>query len=64
MDESGIPDIKALMVFTSDQVEIDAENPPIPAIKVKQLKDFLRQKAKEKPISATGLAAVKAILPK
>jgi hypothetical protein len=33
-------------------------------MRLKQLKDFLRQKAKEKPISQVQLAAVKAALPK
>lgn len=63
MDEPEIPDIKGLMVFASDQVEIDGEDSPIPALKIKQLKDFMRQKAKEKPITQMQLAGVKAALP-
>ena len=63
MDESEIPDIKALMVFTSDQVEIDAQDAPFPAMKLKQLKDFMRQKAKEKPITQLQLGGIKAALP-
>jgi hypothetical protein len=51
------------MVFTSDQVEIDAGDSPIPAIKVKQLKDFIRQRAKERLITQAQLAEVKAALP-
>jgi len=63
MEESEIPEINALMVFTSDGVEIEGEDAPIPAMKLKQIKDFFRQKAKEKPISQMQLAAVKALLP-
>lgn len=63
MDESQIPAIKPLIVFTNDEVEIDAENAPIPVMKVKQLKDFIRQRAKEKPIGQLQLAAVKEALP-
>jgi hypothetical protein len=63
MDESEIPETIALMVFTSDQVEIDAGDSPIPAIKVKQLKDFIRQRAKERLITQAQLAEVKAALP-
>jgi len=63
MDESDIPEINALMVFTHDEVEIDAEDAPVPVMKLKQIKDFFRQKAKEKPISQPQLAAVKAALP-
>ena len=62
-DESEIPDIKALIVFTSDEIEIDAEDAPVPTMKVRQLKDFMRQKAKEKPITQMQLAAIKAALP-
>ena len=63
MDESDIPEINALLVFTSDEVEIDSADAPIPALKLKQIKDFFRQKAKEKPIGQTQLAAVRAALP-
>lgn len=64
MEETEIPNINALMVFTSDNIEIDADEAPIPALKLKQIKDFFRQKAKEKPIGQMQLAAVKDALPK
>ncbi|NWG06814.1 MAG: hypothetical protein HXY35_09035 [Chloroflexi bacterium] len=63
MDDSTIPDINAMMVFTSDNVEIEPADTPIPAMRLKQIKDFFRQKAKEKPISQEQLAAIKAALP-
>ena len=63
MEESEIPEINALIVFTNDATQVDAEGAPIPALKLKQLKDFFRQKAKEKPIGQMQLAAVKAVLP-
>lgn len=63
MDESDIPEIRPLMVFTSEAVEIDGEAASIPAMRLKQIKDFIRQKAKEKPIRPGQLAAVKAALP-
>ncbi len=64
MDESEIPEIKALLVFTSDDIEIDADaqRAPIPALKVKQLKDFMRQKAKEKVISTAALNTIRTSL--
>jgi hypothetical protein len=62
-EESQTPEIKSLIVFTNDAVEINAEDTPVPAMKLKQVKDFIRQKAKEKPISALQLAAVKGALP-
>ena len=63
MEEEEIPPINAVMVFTSDGVEIDAAEAPIPALKIKQLKEFIRQKGKGKLISPTQLAAVRAALP-
>lgn len=63
MDAEDIPAINAVMVFTSDGVEINAEDTPVPALKVKQLKEFIRQKGKGKLISQTQLAAVRAALP-
>lgn len=63
MDGVDVPEIRSVLVFTSDTIEIDSEGATIPAIKVKQLKDFIRQKAKEKPISQLELAAVKTALP-
>jgi len=58
-----IPEVRAALLLTNEQMEIQAEGAPIPAIKLKQLKEFMRQKAKEKPISTTQLAAIKSALP-
>jgi hypothetical protein len=63
LDESQIPEIKPLIVFTNDEVEIEANDSPIPAMKLKQVKDYIRQRAKEKPIGQIQLAAVKDALP-
>jgi hypothetical protein len=62
MDESEIPEINALMVFTNDEVEVDAEGSPVLAMKLKQLKDFLRQRAKEKKIPAETINKLKTAL--
>jgi len=59
MDESQLPQINALMVFTNDDVEINGEDAPVPALKLKQVKDFMRQKAKEKKLSAETLTVLK-----
>jgi hypothetical protein len=62
MDESEIPEVNALMVFTSENIEIEAEDSPVPALKLKQLKDFMRQKAKEKKLSIESINRVKTAL--
>jgi hypothetical protein len=58
-----VPEVKAVMVFVNENVEIDADKAPIPTLKLKQIKDFFRQRAKEKPIAQIQLAAVKEALP-
>ena len=62
MDETDIPEINALMVFTKDEVEIDAEDSPVPALKLKQVKEFVRQKAKEKKFPAEAINKLKTAL--
>lgn len=62
MDESEIPEINALMVFTNENVEVDAGDSPIPALKLKQVKEFIRQKAKEKRFPAESINKLKSVL--
>ncbi|HEX2994982.1 MAG TPA: hypothetical protein VHP14_09160, partial [Anaerolineales bacterium] len=64
MDESEIPEINALMVFTADNVQLEAEDAPIPAMLLKQIKDFIRQRAKEKKVSTETVNRLKAVLEK
>jgi hypothetical protein len=45
------PEVKPVLVFTSDEVEIEAGDTPIPAMNLKQLKEFLRQGAKNRALS-------------
>ncbi len=61
MDESEIPEINAVIVFTRDEVEIDAPDSPVPVMKLKQVKDFMRQKAKEKKFPAEAINRLKAV---
>lgn len=63
MDENEIPPVQVALVFTNDQAEIQADDAPLPTLKLKQLKEFMRQKAKEKPLGQLQLKAVKAALP-
>lgn len=63
LNELEIPEIRAALVFTNEQAEIDITEAPLPALKLKQLKDFIRQKAKEKPIDYLVLEKLKSVLP-
>ena len=51
LEESDIPEIKPILVFTTDEVELDAGESPIPALKLKQLKEFMRQGGKNRALS-------------
>jgi hypothetical protein len=62
MDGASIPEIKPLMIFTNDAVEIEAADAPVPALKLKQVKDFIRQKAKNNSLPTTILAELKSAL--
>jgi hypothetical protein len=63
MNEGEIPNVNAMIVFTNEDVNINADEAPIPTMKLKEIKEFFRKKMKEKPISQTQLAAIKAALP-
>lgn len=63
LNEDEIPEINAALVFTTDGISIDAEEAPRPGLPLKKLKEFMRSKAKEKPITPAELERVKAVLP-
>jgi hypothetical protein len=58
-----IPEIRTALLFVNPKVELKVEGAPIPAMTPKDLKDFLREKSKEKGISEAILSAVRAALP-
>ena len=58
MEESTIPEIKAILVFTSDEVELDAGDSPVPAMKLKQLKEIMRQKSKNRVLTSAQIAEI------
>jgi hypothetical protein len=64
MDESDIPEIKPILVFTTDEVELDAGDSPIAAMKMKQLKEFLRQGGKNRALSSEQITEITELLPK
>jgi hypothetical protein len=51
LGEDQAPEVQAALVFTNDNVEILADEAPVPAIHLRKLKDFVRKTAKNKPIS-------------
>ena len=60
--KNTIPEVKSILVFTNDQVELEAGDSPIPAMKVKQLKEFLRQGSKNRALSSTQISNINTLL--
>ena len=58
-DGQEVPPINAALIFLDEQIEINAEGSPLPAMHIKKLKEFLRKTAKEQPLPQTELACVK-----
>lgn len=58
MDDANIPEIRPILVFTSDEVEVEAGDSPIPAMRLKQLKEFLRQGAKNRAMSTQEIKSL------
>jgi len=58
MDESAVPEIKPILVFTNDQVELEANESPIAALKLKQLKEFLRQGSKNRALASDQIKVI------
>jgi len=63
MEGDEVPEIKGILVFTSDQIEIDDTDAPIPALQIKKLKEFVRQKSKEQTLGTLMLQKITSALP-
>lgn len=62
LEGSAVPEVKSLIVFTSDDVELDPGDAPTPAFKLKQIKDFFRQQAKEVKMSNLTVQQINTVL--
>jgi hypothetical protein len=58
LDEGFAPEVKPILLFTSDEVEVNAGDSPLPAMKLKQLKEFLRQGAKNRALTSQQVAKI------
>jgi len=50
-EEGKVPEVQAALVFTNENVEVLADDAPVPTLHIRKLKDFVRKTAKNKPIS-------------
>lgn len=63
LQETEVPEVQGALVFTSDQIQIEVDDAPLPALQIKKLKDFIRQKGKENALSMMTLEKIKSVLP-
>jgi hypothetical protein len=63
-EETILPPVKSLLLFTSPRVDLKVEGAPIPTITPKDLKDFLREESKINPIDPQILEKLLLVLPK
>jgi hypothetical protein len=62
-DDQPVPPINVVLVFTDDRVVLETEGAPYPAIKLDQLKEFVRKAAKQSPIPAADIKRITSVLP-
>jgi hypothetical protein len=58
-----VPPVRAALLFANPKVELKVEEAPIPSMTPKDLKDFLREKSREKTITEAVLSSIRAALP-
>lgn len=58
MGEADIPEIKPVLVFTTEDTELEAGDSPISALKLKQLKEFMRQGGKNRILSSEQIKII------
>ncbi len=62
MEEAEIPPIQAALIFTNEAAEVDAADAPSPTLKLKQVKEYMRQRIKERSIGSLALQQIKAAI--
>ncbi len=58
MEESAQPEVKAILVFTGEDVELEAGESPFPGMKLKQLKEFLRLTSKQRSLTSSQISRI------
>jgi hypothetical protein len=63
LPEEQQPPVQSVIVFTNPKASVQAQEAPIPTMHVEKLKDFLRRKVKEAPVSLDKIQEVVKTLP-
>ncbi len=62
-DGTEMPQVRSALLFAHPKVELQVNDAPLPALTPKDLKDFLREKSREKTIGDLTLDQVRKALP-
>lgn len=62
--ENELPAINAVLVFTDQRADIQADNAPIATMQIGKLKEFIRQQAKENSLDAETVKRLQGTFPK
>jgi len=57
------PEVQAILVFTNPKAHLETNGSPIPALSLEKLKDFIRKRGKEKPVSLSLIQEIQKGLP-
>jgi hypothetical protein len=63
LPEEEIPAVQAALVFTNEAADVQGDDSPVPMLKARELKEFIRKTAKSKPISLDKAKALQQALP-
>ena len=62
MDGSAVPEIRPIMVFIHNQIEVEPGDSPIPAMKLKEIKGFMREESKNRKLTSTQIQELNRVL--
>ncbi|HEY58694.1 MAG TPA: NERD domain-containing protein [Anaerolineae bacterium] len=62
LPEEDVPPVEALLVFTHPEVQLEAEEAPVPTLHLRDLKKFLKPRLKSRRLSPEQLQRIRAVL--
>jgi hypothetical protein len=63
LPDMTLPEVQAILLFTSEKAEVEADNAPVPTMHIRRLKEFIRKTAKSKPMPAETIKKIQQALP-
>jgi hypothetical protein len=63
LPETTLPEVQAILLFTNEKTEVEADNAPIPTMHIRKLKEFIRKTAKGKTLPPETVKQIQQVLP-